>query len=134
MRLVWLPPEALTHQMMHFQEQRRRNLVFFSAPVTAIRVKVLAELIEPRLAVVARQARARPILALPLIALQIAEAQSALINNWLAARPMPKPDIAAEALVAVTRATLTALLRCPPGASLLIPGEKLRFVHVGEDK
>jgi AcrR family transcriptional regulator len=123
-------PDMLVHQLLHFQEQRPKNKVFFSAPIRQIWVKCLADLIEPRLATVSREARAtNPILPLGLIATQIAEAQIALVTNWLTGRATLKPLAIAEALIATTRATMIALLRCRPDAPLFIAGEKLRIVQ-----
>jgi AcrR family transcriptional regulator len=102
-------PETLLPILKHFQEQRRANRVFFSWPIRPIWVKRLAEMIEPKVAVLARPGR--PILPVPLIALQIAEAQIALVAHWLLAHAPAKPDAIAEALVAETRALLAALLR-----------------------
>lgn len=127
-----LPQEVLVKQLEHFHAQKSRNQIFFSGPVRATWVKRLAELIEPRLVAIARHARARPILPLPLVALQIAEAQIALVANWLGARAPVKVEAVAEGLAAATRALLAGLLRCAPGAQLVIPGEKLRFVQVEE--
>ncbi len=128
------PLEALVKQLQHFHAQRGRNHVFFAAPVRNIWVRALAELIEPRVIAIARHARARPLLPLPLVAVQIAEAQIALITNWLQGRAPVKIDAIAETLLATTRALLGALLRCPPHASLVIPGEKLRFQIHGEEE
>jgi AcrR family transcriptional regulator len=122
-----VPAEMLVKQLEHFHEQRQRNHIFFAGPVRVIWVDCLAQLIAPRLAIVARNARARPILPLPLVARQIAEQQLALIANWLTGKTGPAADAVAEALIAGTRATLAALLRCRADAALLIPGEKLRF-------
>lgn len=122
-------PEALLQILRHFHEQRRTNRVFFSWPIRPIWVKCLAEMIEPRLTTVARNARARPVLPLAFIAHQIAEAQIALVTHWLVANASAKPDLVAEALIAETRALLVALLRVKPDASLFIPGENIRYVH-----
>lgn len=126
-------PGILVPLLEHFQQQRRMNRVFFNWPIRPIWVKCLAELIEPRLARVARQARARPILPLPLTALQIAEAQVGLVAQWLLGNVAAKPAAVAEALIANTHAMLASSLRCPPGAALFIAGEKLRVVHSGEE-
>lgn len=125
-----LPMEPVVFWMEHFYEQRRRNHIFFDGPVRAIWARRLAEMIEPRLASIARHTRAHPALPLPLIARQIAEAQLALIGSWLNGKPGPKSDTVAEALIDATRATAVALLRLKPGTSLLIPGEKLQFRKV----
>jgi AcrR family transcriptional regulator len=122
-----IPRDLLVRQLVHFHEQRRRNHVFFSGSVRAIWVRVLAELIEPRLAKLARAHRARPILPLPFAALQVADAQLALIANWLIANPSTKPEVVAEALVESTHATVAVLLRAQSEMPLLIPNEKLAF-------
>ena len=122
-------PEIVTQILVHFYEQRTRNRAFFTEPVRAIWVKCLAELIEPRLTKVARIARAQPVLPLPLIARQLAEAQIGLIINWLFGKSAAKPEAVAEALISSTRASLAALLRCRPDAQLFIPGEKVRVVQ-----
>jgi AcrR family transcriptional regulator len=123
-----IAPEMLVHTLQHYREQRTRNWVFFSSPIRELWVQCVAELIEPRLAKVARIARSRPVLPLPLIALQLAEGQISLIVNWLLGRVAAKPEIIAEALIASTRATLAVLLRCDPALPLFIPGETLRVV------
>ncbi len=102
-------PEALLPILKHFQEQRRLNRVFFNWPIRPIWVKCLGEMIEPRLAAAAR--RARPVLPLKLIALQIAEAQIALVAHWLLSAAAVKPEAVAEALIAQTQAQMAALLR-----------------------
>lgn len=122
-------PASLLPILAHFHEQRKTNRVFFDWPVRPIWVRCLAEMIEPRLASVSRHARGRPVLPLPLIALQIAEAQIALVTHWLQGRVPAKPEAVAEALVAQTRAMLVCLLRVKPEASLFIPGEKLHYVQ-----
>jgi AcrR family transcriptional regulator len=122
-------PEMLIGILNHFSEQRKTNRVFFTWPVRPIWVRCLAEMIEPRLALVVRHTRARPALPLPLIALQIAEAQIGLIVGWITGKPGVKPDAVAEALIAATRASVAALLRVPGDVAPVIPGEKLRVLH-----
>lgn len=124
-----LKPDVLAPQMQHFQDQRQRNRVFFVAPVRSLWVSTLADMIEPRLAHVARIARARPILPLPLIAQMLAENQIALISNWLMGKSASKPQAVAEAMIASTHAMLAVLLGCPPGTPLFIPGERLRVLQ-----
>lgn len=122
-------PDALLPILAHFREQRRLNRIFFTWPIRPVWVKCLGEMIAPRLATLARQARARPILPLPLASLQIAEAQIALVAHWLSANAPARSEAVAEALVAETRALVAALLRAEPGAALFIAGEKLRYIH-----
>lgn len=124
-----IAPEMVTQLLVHFHEQRKRNRVFFIAPVHAIWVKCLAELIEPRLAKVARLARTQPVLPLPLIALQLAESQIGLITHWLLGKSAARAEAMAEALISSTRASLAALLRCKPETPLFLSGETLRVIH-----
>jgi len=121
-----MAPEALVPILDHFREQRKLNRVFFAWPVRSIWVKCLAGLIEPRLTILARHARARPILSLPQIAFAVAEAQIALVANWLMGKTAVKPEAVADALLASTHATVRALLRCPAETPLLIRGETVR--------
>ncbi len=124
------PPGVLEKQLLHFHEQRRRNHIFFEGQVRAIWIKCLAGLIEPRLAALVRHSRARPVLPLPLAALQIAEGQIALIANWLKLKPATGAAIIAEALSGTTRATAAAVLGVRHDAPLVIPGERLKVVEV----
>jgi len=96
-------PEQLGPLLDHFREQRHRNKVFFAEPVRAMWVARLGELIQPRLG--AGTLRLPP----ELVALQIAEAQIALIVHWLAARPSPPADSVCQALAEVTAALRKAL-------------------------
>ena len=128
-----LAQEVLIKQLEHFNAQRHRNRIFFAGPVRVIWIRVLAALIEPRLAKLAQQSRARPILALPLAALQVAESQIALISTWLNGKAnAAKAEAIAEAMTASTRALVAALLRLPPGAAPFIAGEKLRFMQTDD--
>jgi AcrR family transcriptional regulator len=120
--------EILVPTLVHYREQRTRNRAFFVSPIRQLWVACLAELIEPRLAKLARIVHARPVVPLPMIALQLAEAQISLIVNWLLGRTTTKPEAIAEALIGSTRASLAAFLRCDPAVPLLIPGETLRVI------
>ena len=122
-----IPRDLLIKQLEHFHEQRRRNHIFFAGQVRTVWIRALAELIDPRLAKLARTHRARPILPLNFAALQVADAQLALVANWLTAHPNTRPGVIAEALVDGTHAMVAALLRAQAGAPLLIPNEKLAF-------
>ena len=95
-------PDELIWQLAHFKEQYRRNRAFFEDPLRGVWIKRLAELIAPRLA------GAGP-LSPGLAALQIAEAQIALVRHWLAARPMPPAATVAAAMADVTAALCAAL-------------------------
>ena len=119
------PPGALTRQLDHFHEQRRRNYVFFEGQPRRIWVSCLAGLIEPRLATLVRHTGGRPVIPLPLAALQIAESQIALVANWLSVKPTVKVEPVGEALAATTRAQVVALLGLAADARPTIPGERL---------
>jgi AcrR family transcriptional regulator len=106
-----LSAEALLPILAHFHEQRKINRIFFAWPIRPIWVKCLAEMIEPRLAILARKTRARPIVPPGMIALQIAEAQISLVANWLLGGFSCRPEAIAEALLASTHANASALLR-----------------------
>jgi len=110
--------ETLRPILEHFHHQRKTNAVCFTHPVRAMWVKRLGELIEPKLAARARAIRARPILPLPLVAQQIAEAQLALVSAWLATHPATATPTIAEALIAATHGVMAALLRCDQRALL----------------
>lgn len=122
-----LDASLVTPILEHFKEQKKRNLVFFVFPIRPIWVQRLAELIEPRLASVSRSHGGRPLIALSLAAVQIAECQLGLISNWLAVAHPIRTDAVADALIAGTRALVASLLQLRPGASHHIPGEKLRL-------
>src|SRR5258706_12188743 len=93
-----MTPDMLVPTLNHFAEQRRTNRVFFTAPIRPLWATCLAEMIEPRLALLARHTRARPLLPLPLIALQLAEAELGLITGWLTGKATAKAEAIAEAL------------------------------------
>jgi AcrR family transcriptional regulator len=96
--------------LAHFKEQRQRNKAFLVHPIRGVWVRRLAELIEPRLVALARdQGRPQPALAWSFIACQVAEAQIALVANWLTLRLTVPPAIIAEALIATTRAAIDGL-------------------------
>jgi len=101
-------PESLVPLLLHFWEQRRRNRPFFSEPIRGIWVRVTAKLIEARLAKLMRDAR--PLIPLPLAALQIAETQLGLIIGWLAGRNAAKPIDIAKTLMRTTHALTAALV------------------------
>jgi AcrR family transcriptional regulator len=101
-------PDDVVPILLHFWDQRQRNRPFFSDPVRGVWMRVLAGMIEPRLAAMARGTR--PLVPLPLAALQIAQAQMGLVIGWLAGRSAAKPIDMARALVRTTQALTAALL------------------------
>jgi AcrR family transcriptional regulator len=121
--------EIIVFQLNHFHEQRVRNRTFFAEPVRSIWAQCLAGMIEPRLASLVRQAHARPLLPLNLIATQIAEAQIALVAHWLVSRSPVKVEAVADALISATRASVTAYLGTRPGTPLFIANEKIKILR-----
>jgi AcrR family transcriptional regulator len=121
--------ERMVPVLLHFLENRKKNRVFFTWPVRGIWTSALADTISPRLASIARHARACPVLPLPMIARHIAEAQIALVADWVLANPSAKPEAVTQALIVSTHALLASLLQCAPDAPLTIPGEQLRFIE-----
>jgi AcrR family transcriptional regulator len=116
--------ERIVAQLEHFHSQRKLNKVFFAQPLRSHWVKCLAGLIEPRLEMILRADRSlRPLMTVPMIAGMIAEAQIALVCNWLLGRNAAKAEAVAEALVAATHGLVCALLEGAPGKPLLIPDE-----------
>jgi AcrR family transcriptional regulator len=103
--------DRLIGQLEHFREQRRRNKAFFEPPIRGMWVRRLAELIEPRLEALARARGGAPTL-LPsaFVATQVAEAQIALVTNWLSLRPTTSPEVIARAMVSMTQATVEGLV------------------------
>jgi AcrR family transcriptional regulator len=103
--------EALAPLLRHFWDQRRRNAAFFTPPIRGLWVRRLAELIEPRLAALAKsQGRPVPVLPWGFVSSQVAEAQIALIASWLTQRQGTAPDVIAAALISLTRSTVDALV------------------------
>jgi AcrR family transcriptional regulator len=101
-----LTPHQLVPLLDHFREQRTVNRTFFADPIRSLWVKILADLIEPRLA--ARTGGSRSDLPRSLVALMIAEMQIALITHWLTYRSALKAELIAATLIANTRAMLSA--------------------------
>ena len=98
--------------IQHFQHNRRLGRAFAAGSLRSLWVRRLAELIEPDVGVLARRLRVHPLMPAPLVALQIAEAQVALVIHGLASRQPPTAELLARALIALTRANLAALLQC----------------------
>ena len=98
--------DQLVPLMQHFHEQRRTNRVFFEPPIRDRWIRHLAALLETKLA-----GRGRPELPLRLVALHLAELQIGLVVHWLSGRASVRPAAIAEALLASTRASASALLK-----------------------
>ena len=104
------PAEDLLWLLDHLKDQRRRNRAFLQPPLRGIWVRRLAEMIEARLA--ALEHDRAPILPWPFIAAQLAEAEIALVAQWLTASPTTPVETIAAALTSTIRAMLDAL--APP--------------------
>jgi AcrR family transcriptional regulator len=104
-----LTSQQLLPLLEHFREQRNVNRTFFKDPIRSLWVKILATLIQPRLA--ARAGSSRSDLPRSLVALMIAEMQIALITNWLTYKSTLRADLIADALVANTHAMISAFSR-----------------------
>jgi AcrR family transcriptional regulator len=95
----------------HFGHNRRLARTMMAGSPGRLMARFLAELIEERLSTLARETRAtRPLIALPLIAVHLAEAQLGLIGGWLSAKTACAPEALAHALQLSTHASAAALL------------------------
>jgi len=101
-------PAALDAMIAHFHDHRRLLRAFFDGPARALLVGFLAELIEDRLD---RMRDAAPLIPLPMIAAQLAEAQLGLIRAWIDDPQQCDIGSLTAALTASTRAAAAALLR-----------------------
>lgn len=111
------PPGALLPMLAHFRENRRLAGKIFAQPVRQVASRALAELLEPRLAAVARGAAPRqPVIPLSLIARQLAEAQLAILENWVLGKTAAQPAAIAEALALSTEGLVRALVQRPGNA------------------
>ena len=119
-------PATLLPLLAHLLGQRRLSRVFFTGPLRRVWVNCLAGMIEPRLVSLAPRSRARPLLPLPLVALEVAEVQIGLVSHWLAGRQAARPEAVALALIASTRAVVNALLACGPEPTTTTRGEPSR--------
>ena len=92
----------------HFIEHGKLSRTLLNGPTRPLMVRCLAELIEPMLG--RPDGGTTPLLPRAMVAAQVAEAQLALIGQWLASRAC-SAEAMADAVIAVTGATLAALLR-----------------------
>ena len=91
--------------LVHFRERRKLGPALFSATMRPLLSRTLAALIEPRLG------DAKAIVPRRLVALQIAEAQLALIDAWISGRAACTSEAMAAALHASTNALGRAMYR-----------------------
>lgn len=105
-------PEALLPTLAHFRENRALAGRIFAPPIRQVVSRCLAELLEPQLSTLARgSAPPLPVIPLYLIARQLAEAQLAILENWVLGKTAARPTAIAEALVLSTDGLVSALLR-----------------------
>jgi len=102
---------GLAMVIAHFGHNRRLARTVMAGSPRRLMARFLAELIEDRLTIAARETRARrPLVPLPLIAAHLAEAQLGLIGAWLSGKTACAAEAVAHALYVSTRASVTALL------------------------
>ena len=99
--------ERTIRLLVHFRERRKLGPVLFSWPVRPLLTRALAELIEARLADIRPVGRGG--LARQVIAVHIAEAQLALVAQWIPGRVPCRIEAMAAALHASTNAMVRAL-------------------------
>lgn len=102
--------ESLLQLLAHFHGQRRLVRVLASGSLRRLWVGRLAEMIEPHLSARMQRLRGRSLLPIPLVALEIAEIQIALVVQWLDSRVPIAPEAVAEAIVVLTQVAVAALL------------------------
>jgi len=105
-------PAHLVMMLEHFWENRRLARVVFSGTPRRVAARRLAELIEERLSAELRGG-AKPVIPIPLVAAQLAEAQLGLIEAWVTGKPACSADALARALALGARAIVAALCGGP---------------------
>lgn len=98
--------ERTVRLLGHFRERRKLGPVLFSHPLRALLTRALADLIDDRLAT--WPLPARDSVPRRLIAIQLAEAQLALVDQWVAMRVACRVEAMAAALHASTNAIVNA--------------------------
>lgn len=104
-------PAPLVDVITHFRENQRISRTLLTGPTKMILTRSLAELIEARLAALARKAPTCPLVPDALAAMHLAAGQLALIENWLTLQHACRPEAIAEALFVSTNAAAAALYR-----------------------
>ncbi len=107
------PTDAALRAVRHVWENRRLARVLFSGASYRIALRSLAGQFEAALKTNMAASRTNPILALDLIALQLAAAQLALLNAWTSGRSHHSAPEITRALHAGCRASALALLGTP---------------------
>ena len=105
------PTDDLMWLLDHVKDQRLRNRAFLHPPLRGVWVRRLAEMIEARLA--ERADGRAPVLPWRFIAVQLAEAEIAMVSQWLTTTPATPSETIAMALTSTVRAMLDALAPLP---------------------
>jgi AcrR family transcriptional regulator len=92
--------------LRHFRERRKLGTVLFSYPLRPLLTRALADLIDEHLYCSFSAAQAT--MAQRLIAIQLAEAQIALVDQWISGKIACRIEAMAEALHASTNAIVRA--------------------------
>jgi AcrR family transcriptional regulator len=93
--------ERTTRLLRHFRERRKLGPVLFSYPLRPLLTRALADLLDERL-------RGSFSVAQRLVAIQLAEAQIALVDQWVSGKIACRIEAMAEALHASTNAIVRA--------------------------
>jgi AcrR family transcriptional regulator len=105
------PLEHLEAILEHFRENRRLTRAMLRGSTRPLMARILAELIEERLASLPRSSDdAVPLIPLHMVAAQVAAAQLALVESWLNAKAPCSRTVLARAIHASTNAAVSALL------------------------
>lgn len=99
---------AVQDLLQHFREHRQVARVLLGWPTRPLLAATLADLVAVRLHGLTST---RPLIPVELIARQIAEAQLALLDGWIAGRPAFGIEAAVDALEAASGALVKALCR-----------------------
>jgi AcrR family transcriptional regulator len=98
--------ERTIRLLRHFRERRKLGPVLFSYPLRPLLTRALADLIDERLC--GSFAVAQATMAQRLIAIQLAEAQLALVDQWISGKIACRIEAMAGALHASTNALVRA--------------------------
>ena len=100
--------ERLCDIIAHFWENRRLARVMFSGTTRPLVSRFLSDLIQERLAEIARKAHgAKPLVPLRLMAAHLAEAQLGLIEAWCSGKASSTPEAVARMLYVGTNASVS---------------------------
>jgi AcrR family transcriptional regulator len=98
----------LRNQLQHFRDNQQVARVLLGWPTRPVLASALAQLIAERLHALPKS---QPLIPIELIARQIADAQLALLDSWIAGRPVFDMQSAIDALRVTADALVKALCR-----------------------